>query len=180
MQVLRAQVARIAAAIDELTAYGSPRALTPAAAAPGDVLRAAARASAVEAMKRGVKVLVYVEAGLPPVVVDGPRLSRALAAIVKQAVCLSGTGASVAMLASRDDGSVAFDVGGGWAARVEDDLASMFEPFRVEGGCGGGLSLAIAKRVLDDHGAEIVMAAPPCERALRVRIASGPPPSSRR
>lgn len=135
---------------------------TPLHLAPRDAgafLALAADRFQPQAAEDGIRVLLEVEDGLPPVNADSEQLERALSNLVGNSLKFTPRGGSVTLSAVRFNGGVALkvkDTGRGIAA---EHLPHIFERFykadssRADG--GAGLGLAIAKHVVLAHGGTV-------------------------
>jgi len=99
---------------------------------------------------------LHKEKGLPRVVADRNRLSQVLINLVNNAVQASVPGDEIIMeLAASRDGGVDIrvrDFGSGIPAKHMDEL---FKPFFTTKKRGTGLGLALAKRIVEEHGGRI-------------------------
>lgn len=160
--VLAAQVERLNALMRELLDYGKPTALVlERADATGivDVALGLVRALAAE---EGVQLRASIAGELLPVLADRQRLVQVLQNLVANAVQHAARGTTVEVAVGttpRGDGRavefLVLDRGPGFR---EGDEARIFEPFFSRRPGGTGMGLAIAHRLVNDHGGEITAA----------------------
>lgn len=119
-----------------------------------DLLESSAEAARSGGGFETIAVSVHVPERFPAVALDRDRMSRLLAALLDN-VRRHATGATrVRLTCAAEGGSVVLTVendGGGVAPAI---LPRMFEPF-VGRGIGAGLGLAVARRIVSDHGGSI-------------------------
>jgi signal transduction histidine kinase len=107
---------------------------------------------------RQVKLRTEAMPGVGEVSVDADQLGIVLSNLVTNAINHSPTGATVTLGARRLDGVVEVDVRDEGPGLAKEYQSAVFEPhFQAPGGHpgGAGLGLAIAKRVMEEHGGEI-------------------------
>jgi len=175
LDLLRAEVLRLTTLMTELLDWGRPIPLELAEAPLDRVLGTAVRACEPLAARRRVRILQHVADGLPPARVDPERMAQVFQNLIENAVHFSPAGGeiTVELGALEDTGPRQLqlsvrDAGPGIAAA---DLPRLFEPFFTRRPGGTGLGLSIVRRILQDHGAEIVAANHPQGGALvTVRI----------
>lgn len=159
VDVLRGEVARLGDLVDGLFEYGKAptRELE-----PGRI--EAVVAEAVEACtslgrSREVGLVVRCPEALPQVLLNRRRLVYVVSNLVRNAVQHSPAGAMVE-IAVEPDGEAP---GAGLVCRVRDrgsgiaaeDLPRLFEPFFSRRRGGTGLGLAVAQRIVEEHGGRI-------------------------
>jgi signal transduction histidine kinase len=109
-----------------------------------------------------VTVDVHVDRDLPRISGDPAALGRALQNLISNAVKYGGASKWVGVRARRDGrGRVCITVDDGGDGVAADDARHLFEPFFRGRGAdrvrGSGLGLTIVKRIVDEHGGEIVV-----------------------
>ncbi len=158
LAVLREQVDRLTRLMQELLEYGKPSSAELSPGSPGEVIEEVAGSSGA-ARNGGVCLVRDVATDLPSVRMDRPRLARALANLVENAIQHSPP-AGVVTVAARSvtiggrtwlEIGVA-DQGPGIAA---EDLSRVFEPFFTRRRGGTGLGLSIVQRTVEEHGGTI-------------------------
>jgi len=90
----------------------------------------------------------------PPL--DGPRMSRALENVVRNAVEASPEGGGVRVESRCEGGAVVvhvIDEGPGWSDAIRDQVFDLFASFAKPGHCGVGLTLA--KKIVEGHAGEV-------------------------
>jgi signal transduction histidine kinase len=186
LHLVKAQVQRLNALMQQLLDYGKPLALE---LAPGRLEEAAAEAAAgcaALAAGRGVEVAVEAAPDLPAVPMDRARLVQAFSNLVDNAVLHSPRGGRVRIALAADG---AGNGGGAWVAgRIEDagpgfrpeDLTRVFDPFFSRRRGGTGLGLSIVQRVVEQHGGRIAAGNRPGGGAvMELRLPAAPPPAAR-
>ena len=136
------------------------------AAAPADLLRAAADEVATRAEDKRVAVAVEAAPDVPLVIVDAVRLGRALNNLLDNAVTYTEPGGTVTLSAKRPaDGRVTLTVSDTGIGIPPEHLPNVFDRFfRVPGRNstpGTGLGLAIVREIVTAHGGVITCASEP-------------------
>ncbi|QEH32372.1 Sensor protein ZraS [Aquisphaera giovannonii] len=128
--------------------------------APGDLNEVAAEAARLaegSALEQGVRVVLDLEPGLPPVSMARPALVQVLRNLTANALQVMSAGGVLRIATRRGD------AGGTVAASVADDgpglspevQAHLFEPFFTTKAEGTGLGLAIAREIALAHRGEL-------------------------
>jgi signal transduction histidine kinase len=115
------------------------------------------------ALAGNLTLTVDVQAGLPPVLADGPRLHDIVLNLVSNATKYTGEGGSVVVRAhaADDDAAVVITVSDTGPGIPKDAQQRLFQPFyRVPGvtprvGTSVGLGLALTRRLVEAHGGRI-------------------------
>jgi len=137
---------------------------------PGELLRELDAELEGAAVLHGVQLHAECEPGVPPFAADRPLLLAALAAIAHNALEALPSGHRLELSARNLPAEDAVEL------RVEDDGPGLaearrdaaFDPFRTTGADGGGLGLAIARRVAEAHGGGLELASRPDVAGTRV------------
>ncbi len=159
--VLGAQVDRLNALMHELLDYGKPAALQLEAVNSTDIVSTALELTHPLAESGSVRLTTAIEGTLPAVRADRRRLVQVLQNLVANAVQHSPRGGEIVVGVRALAESPAFvefvvlDRGSGFAAGEE---ARIFEPFYSRRRGGTGMGLALAHRLVHDHGGEITAA----------------------
>ncbi len=156
LAVLRSQLTRLTALMQELLEYGKPAALEMGPADLGEVVRQAVESCSALAEERQVSVRTDVSAAVPRVMMDRLRLIQMFANLVTNAIQHSPSGGTVLVevqLPRADLGELVEctvrDNGPGFAP---EDLPRVFEPFYTRRRGGTGLGLALVQRIAEQHG----------------------------
>ncbi len=158
-QMLDEEAKRLTRLLENLLAYsrvtdvGSIYAFEPVAAA--DLVDDVLRTFQPQFDHRGFKVDVDIPADLPPIRGDHSALVLALDNLVDNALRYSGEATWIGLRAWRNERMVHVEVADHGTGIPEADLERVVQPFargRHASGDGNGLGLAIANRVVADHG----------------------------
>jgi PAS domain S-box-containing protein len=123
-------------------------------------LRAAQRA--VPAAEATIEVMIFIEPGLPPVLVDDQLLHLALVNLFVNALQAMPRGGRLTVQVRREkrDGHdrallIVSDTGPGISPEV---VGRVFQPFFTTRATGTGLGLAVVKRIIESHGGTVDVA----------------------
>jgi two-component system, OmpR family, phosphate regulon sensor histidine kinase PhoR len=114
-----------------------------------------------QAERKGLTLEVNVPESLPPVLVDGPRITQVVGNLVHNAIKFTPEGGIVAIAAEIDEAqnSVVVQVRDSGVGIPAIDVPRIFERFykadRARSGGGTGLGLAIARHLVQAHGGRI-------------------------
>jgi signal transduction histidine kinase len=127
--------------------------------APAALLESAAEGIRPRALDKGVKVVVEVPEGLPPVAADAARLGNALSNLLDNALTYTDPGGRITLSASATPDGVVLSVADTGIGIPAEHLTHVFEKFfRVPGlsrGSGTGLGLAIVNEIVAAHGGAV-------------------------
>jgi signal transduction histidine kinase len=154
---LYALATRIAAVVEGMSDLGKRRALSPREVPVPEIVEDAMRHVQVLAEERGVKLSTSLEPGMPPMFGDPPLLTRALSALLENAVEASAGGGQVELRVAKVAGAGAvrfrvLDEGPGIAPELRERV---FDPFFSTRSGSLGLGLALARRIAAGHGGRI-------------------------
>jgi signal transduction histidine kinase len=146
--------------MNDLLEYGKPTGLELVECRLEDVVAPAVSACSPLAERASAVVRSHLAHDLPPLRVDRRRLTLVFRSLVENALSHSPAGARVELAAElvRRDGA-------GWIeCAIEDsgpgfrdeDLPHVFEPFFTRRHGGSGLALAIAHRIVENHGGSLI------------------------
>ncbi|MDE3155454.1 MAG: response regulator [Acidobacteriota bacterium] len=119
------------------------------------------------ARTRRVRIVPYVDSGLPPVAADEDRIVQALVNLLSNAVKFAPDGSVVTVEASKVRGMIAFAVHDGGKGIATEDLPRLFQKFRQLDGSatrkvgGTGLGLVITKAIVEQHGGTVEASSEP-------------------
>jgi len=174
--VLREQLERLNALMNDLLEYGKPARLELEQGSMEEVIAEAVRTCAALAERAGVELLNRARGGLPPVRMERARMAQVFRNLIENAVQHSPRGGAVRVAvgverARRDGGSwVACTVEDSGPGIAPEDLPRLFEPFFTRRRGGTGLGLSIAHRIVEEHGGTLTAANRPTGGA-RVTVA---------
>lgn len=158
-RLLRTEVGRLSALVNDLVEYGRPTPSRFAKASLGSVVEETVAACRPLATERGVRIGCAVDPRLPDLDLDRGRLARALESLIRSAVQQSPEGGNVRVRARLIEGQTGDTV----ECAVEDegpgfpeaDAPRLFEPFFAREEDGSGLGLSIAQLIVEKHGGRI-------------------------
>lgn len=108
------------------------------------------------ARSKGVSILTHIPPGLPDVECDTQQIQQALLNVVLNAIQATGSGGTVRISASEQDGWVLLAVADEGPGVPEPDLNRIFDPFFTTKDGGTGLGLAISYQILLQHAGQIL------------------------
>lgn len=159
VEVLQGEVARLRELVNGLFEYGKAptRELEPGCVGP--LVGEAVRSCQALARSRRVTLRAQVAEAVPPVLLHRGRLLYVLENLVRNAIQHSPEAAAVEVVAE----SAGERAGSGIRCAVRDrgsgvapeDLPRLFEPFFSRRRGGTGLGLAVAQRIVEEHGGRI-------------------------
>ena len=157
---LREQVDRLSQLMRDLLQYGSPYEPDLQLSPVAPVIRQASGACSFLARERGVELRAVGDEELPHLRMDASRLTQAFQNVIQNAIQHSPAGAAVHLEAGlratgqeRELCCQVSDSGPGFSA---GDIEHVFEPFFTQRRGGTGLGLALAWKIVREHGGRIV------------------------
>ena len=160
--LLRAELKRIGAFMDDLLSYGRPAEPEQAPVPLSDANHAAIRDSARLAHTREVRVRVLTAGPLPMLPHDSRLLAQAVRNLVDNALQHTPAGGEVVIACGRERGTdgefITLAVRDRGAGFTPEDLARAGEPFFTRRRGGTGLGLAIVRRIVEGHGGALHLA----------------------
>ncbi len=160
--VLSSQVQRLADLTRDLLDFGKPASLDLSICCVDDLVRATIDLSRPTADAAGVSLTPRVTGGDGTVVVDRARLLQVFHNLALNAIQHSARGGDVEIRATCEDPETParwrFDVADSGPGFAPQDLGHVFEPFFTRRAGGTGLGLALAQRIVTDHGGSIAAA----------------------
>jgi PAS domain S-box-containing protein len=144
--------------LSNLEAGATPFALVPTPV--DDLVRTSVEKLRPKVEGKGLRLKVEIPASLPPVSADRGHVDRVLANLLNNAAQSTEAGGEIAVAATRRDGHVAISVTDTGRGIPQPYLPRLFQRFvQVPGDStqGVGLGLAIAKRIVEAHGGQIVV-----------------------
>ncbi len=170
--VLRDELGRLNILMEELLEYGKPFKGELYLSSLEDVVTKSLRSCVPVAEVARVKLVNKLDGRIPGVLVDRRRLSKVLVNLIENAIQHSPHDKTVRVEAyeTREGSQLWLDcaVKDSGAGILEEDLASIFEPFFSKRRGGTGLGLAIAKKIMEEHGGTLAVATPNNSFATRV------------
>lgn len=129
----------------------------------GEVVRSAANLISHQRSGKEVVLCVDVEAGLPPVNVDGSQIQQAVIALATNAIDAMPLGGTLTFSVRGQANRVLIQVSDTGNGIPTEDLSKIFEPFFTtkEVGKGTGLGLAVCYGIVSDHSGRISVRSTP-------------------
>jgi PAS domain S-box-containing protein len=160
-ELLRSQLRRLSALMQDLLDYGRPPRLRLAPGAIRSPIERAVRSCEAQAARAGVRIALDVPDGLPQLALDPQRLEQVFENLVTNACQHSPRGAAVEVQVAPAEAPRR-----GLLCRVLDrgpglgpaELDHLFEPFFSRRRGGTGMGLAIAQRYVEAHGGSLTAA----------------------
>jgi len=156
MQNLHDQIERLSRLMNELLDYGRPPTLDIALAPFDDAIRAAAHNAMQAAQANGVELRNEFPPGLPPVLMELPRLAGAIENLLNNAIQHTPAGKTVVINGGlfnvHDRKWMYCDIDDSGPGFRDGDAERVFEPFFTTRRGGTGLGLSIVKRTIELHG----------------------------
>lgn len=156
--VVRGEVGRLNTIVEEFLSLARPVPLALVPVKADEVLRELGVLLEPEAAKRGVRIVVEAPTGLPPVLADRARLTQVLLNLGLNAVEAMPTGGTLTLGAAPAGEQLALTVADTGDGISPDVRPRLFEPYVTTKPRGLGLGLAIARRIMEDHGGRIEVA----------------------
>ena len=158
--VLRDELGRLNILMEELLEYGKPFKGELYLSPLDDVVTKSLRSCVPVAEIAGVKLVNRVNGKVPFVLVDRRRLSKVFVNLIENAIQHSPRDEIVRVEAheTREGNQHWLDcaVKDSGVGILEEDAASIFEPFFSKRRGGTGLGLAIAKKIMEEHGGTLI------------------------
>lgn len=115
--------------------------------------------------KQGVMLKLGLDDRLPPCRFDAEKLQQALLNLVKNALEAMPDGGVLSIRLGHKPGWNLISVSDSGPGIGPDDQLLLFEPFFTRKGAGTGLGLSITKRIIEEHGGNLVVASSPGQGA---------------
>ena len=116
-----------------------------------------------EAEKRGISLSADVAPNLPPIMGEVTELEQVFINLIINAMDATPRGGKITLFATRVDSRVQVRVEDTGSGINPENLTRIYDPFFTtkDVGVGTGLGLAISYRIIEDHGATIMVASAP-------------------
>jgi len=155
---IKAEAARLHTLTDEyLTFARLPRA-DPAPAAINALVEETARFTREEIARQGIDLRLRLASHLPDALIDRKGVRQVVLNLLRNAIEATPSGGCIDIVTGMADGAVRVEVrdtGRGIPPEVRD---SVFDPFFSTKSKGTGLGLAVARRIVTDHGGALLVA----------------------
>jgi signal transduction histidine kinase len=158
LQALPEDVSRLDAAINEILDYSRPTPMIKVSLRVQNLLESALRSLGPELESRGIRVEMDIDPSLPAVLADGERLREVFVNLLKNAgeAVADREEQRVTVRAWRTaEGGEEIVVEDSGPGIPEENLETIFEPFRTSKTTGSGLGLALCQKVVREHGGKI-------------------------
>lgn len=112
-----------------------------------------------KARAAGLIIVMNVEAGLPELVIDGPRIESVLVNLLNNAIKFTDPGGQITLKVFRKDNEIVVSVMDTGRGIAREDIPRIFERFykvdKARTGEGSGLGLSISKHIVEVHKGKI-------------------------
>lgn len=169
---------RLLAGIMDFVRPGEPH--KQATALPAVIERAIALTEAARQGKR-ISVECDLQAGLPPLWADPGQLEQVLINLLQNACDAIAEAGTVAVSALRRGDEVVVRIIDTGCGITSSQLEHIFDPFYTTKAGGNGLGLAVASKIIEDHGGQILIGSDPgtgTHVTLRLPLGQPPPETS--
>ncbi len=126
---------------------------------PERLIQGAVERLYLQAERAGLRIETESSEGLPPVMVDPPRMQQVLMNLLHNAIKFTPVGGRITLAVGPGEGGVIFRIRDTGVGIPAEDLPRIFERFykadRARSGGGTGLGLAISKHLVEAHGGRI-------------------------
>ncbi len=149
------EAARLESMVNEMLEFGRPLELHPAKIDLNEIIEQCIGISEGMAERANVEIKAELDASMPSLALDVPRLKQVLLNLIANAVQASPPGESVLIKAypMKDWGLV--EVSDRGSGIKEEDQEIIFAPFFSTKRGGTGLGLAIVKKIIEAHGGKV-------------------------
>ena len=152
--IIEEEADRLNRIVGDLLDFGRPAVPSLQPEAIGRVLEDAAEAALAD-NPHTIELEREIDPALPLVPVDAPLLKQALLNITMNAVQAMQGGGKLKLRAHQDGNAVLVEVGDTGPGIPEEIRERIFEPFFTTKASGTGLGLAVVKRIVEGHRAEV-------------------------
>jgi signal transduction histidine kinase len=127
----------------------------------GRIIQRAVAVAGLAAEKKRIALVLEQDGELPRLLIDGPKIEQALGNLLSNAVEHSHPDATVEVRTCREGDLVTLSVKDEGDGIPEEELGRLFEPYertgskKTAGERSTGLGLAIALRIVEQHGGKI-------------------------
>ncbi len=156
-QIVQRQCQRLQNLLDDFLKFARLRQLDLAPGNLNDSIERVLDLFAAQANEAGVDVVAYLDPDLPSVLMDEQPLEAALVNLVKNALESMPTGGQLTVRTRLSNRGVALDLIDTGCGMQQDAALRMFEAFYTTKEGGSGLGLPTAKKVIEAHGAQILV-----------------------
>jgi signal transduction histidine kinase len=157
VDVVRSQCHRLQTLLDDFLKFVRINKLDLKAGSLNEQLQRVLDFIAPKAREQGIEVNEYLDADLPTILIDAPRLYAALLNLVLNAVQAIPDGGTLVVRTRLTPAGVAADLIDDGCGMGQDTALHMFEPFYTTKEDGSGLGLPIARRIIEAHGGRIAV-----------------------
>ncbi|HTP64754.1 MAG TPA: HAMP domain-containing sensor histidine kinase, partial [Geobacteraceae bacterium] len=123
------------------------------------ILRECHNENVAEANEKRIDFMVSVEAGIPPVYLDGKLITRAFNNLIGNAIKFTPKGGRVSVSATLTEGNLRVEIDDTGIGIPDKDISRVFRKYYRSAGASGfkgtGLGLAISRAIVEAHGGEI-------------------------
>lgn len=161
--------------VEQLMSYARPLKLAPTEADLNAVVVAVLQLLGPQMEANGVELDARLDETAPRARLDESSIRSAIINLVLNAIQAMPEGGRLEVYTERGEGAVTVEIADTGAGMTEEQAARIFEPFYTTRSQGLGLGLPYAKRVVEQHGGEIVVESRPgAGTRLRVVLPAEP------
>jgi two-component system sensor histidine kinase HydH len=157
------EVERLDRVIGQLLEFARPSSLKISPVDLRDLVHHSLRLIETDANTKGVRVQSHIAADLPPIPLDGDRMSQVLLNLYLNAIQAMKKGGVLEIGVTRNEDArqtsiTVSDTGPGMTA---DEQERIFDPYFTTKSTGTGLGLAIVHKIMEAHGGDVVVKSVP-------------------
>jgi two-component system sensor histidine kinase HydH len=149
------EAARLESMVNEMLEFGRPMELHPTKFNLNEIVHQSIEITQEMARKAGVEIKSDLDASLPLLMLDAPRLKQVLLNLITNAVQASPAGERVLVRTHLIRKRVEIEVSDRGSGIKEADQNIVFSPFFSTKRGGTGLGLAIVKKIVEAHGGNV-------------------------
>ncbi|NLX51695.1 MAG: hypothetical protein GXY72_06315 [Deltaproteobacteria bacterium] len=156
-EIMIAETDRLNRVISQLIEFARPLQLKKERTLLADLARQTVRLVEADAKKQAVAVDVRVREPLPDPEIDPDKIKQVLLNLLLNALAAMPGGGRLSVQLAAQDGFLDVAVSDTGEGIREEDLPRIYDPYFTSKPAGTGLGLAVAQKIMDAHGAKILV-----------------------